>query len=496
MVRRNFKIGGIDTSNVNISANGFATTLTANATLASNVSFSLPGADGNSGQVLATDGGGNLFFADSSANTQAYVGDSLLSNTALILEAGDGVSVSGNTVSGVVSFSTSMSNVTSQVISVDGSANSFSLTKSVSNSHMVLVSYNGLLQDPTTYSVSGTTLTISNTKPLLADSTVEVRYFDFFSLPGATESSGGGGSSYVFGGTNYGYVTGGEHPTYGNRIHKFPLTSDTSTTQVATLSAGTRWEHGGHSSDTHGYMSGGVVTSVPTYYYNKLDKFPFASDTAETNVGDVYGAAPASGVRLTAGLTSENYGYIASGYWDYGPFTSIDSSIYKFPFASDTSGSLGAALASARIRAIAQNSATNGYVSGGSISGPNTDNIQKFPFSSDSNATDIGELTIVSGSAAGQSSETSGYVSGGSPNTDTIQKFSFTSDGSASDIANLTQGRSGASGISSTVSGYTAGSPAPVGGDTIDKFPFASDTDATDVGEIAATHIAGAGHQY
>ena len=195
MVRRNFKIGAIDAANVNVTANGFAATLTANADLSSNVSFSLPGTEGTAGQVLSTDGSGNLFFADSSAssgNTKAYVGDTFVSNTAVILEAGEGTSIQANADTNVISFSTAMSNITSQTLSVDGSANTFTLAKSVSNSHMVLVSYNGLLQTPAQYEVANTSLTISNTKPLLADSFIEVRYFDFFGFPGIV--SGGGGA--------------------------------------------------------------------------------------------------------------------------------------------------------------------------------------------------------------------------------------------------------------------------------------------------------------
>lgn len=209
MVRRNFKIGAIDAANVNVTANGFAATLTANADLSSNVSFSLPGTEGTSGQVLSTDGSGNLFFADSSAssgNTKAYVGNTFVSNTAVILEAGEGTSIQANADTNVISFSTAMSNITSQTLSVDGSANTFTLAKSVSNSHMVLVSYNGLLQTPAQYEVANTSLTISNTKPLLADSFIEVRYFDFFGFPGIA-SGGGGGGAAGGGGLNLSNVT-------------------------------------------------------------------------------------------------------------------------------------------------------------------------------------------------------------------------------------------------------------------------------------------------
>jgi len=49
---------------------------------------------------------------------------------------------------------------------------------------MVLVSYNGLLQDPTRYSANTTHLNLNNTAPLTAGSNLEIRYFSFFAFQG------------------------------------------------------------------------------------------------------------------------------------------------------------------------------------------------------------------------------------------------------------------------------------------------------------------------
>lgn len=478
MVKRNFKIGALDASNVNVTANGFSTTLTANVDLSANVSFSLPGADGSSGQVLSTDGSGNLFFADSSANTQAYVGDTLVSNTALILEAGSGVSLSANADSGVVSFSTSMSNVTSQTIAVDGSANSFTLAKSVSNSHMVLVSYNGLLQGPEEYSVADTTLTISNSKPLIADSKIEVRYFDFFELPGV--SVGGGGGSYTFQGSISGYSSGGTFPVspfIQNVIEKFSFAADGNATDVGDLTV-TRSGAAGQSSTESGYTSGGSPAQ------NIIDKFPFAADANATDVGD-----------LTVGRTAvTGQSSSESGYTSGGPSTNI---IEKFPFAVNTNSTDVGDLTQARFNMAGQNSSTSGYGAGGSTP-PTVNTIDKFPFAVDANATDVGDLTITRYNATGQSSSTSGYSSGGvGPSiVNTIDKFPFATDSNATDVGDLLQTRFNGSGQSSTLSGYSSGGSVPGGrSNVIDKFPFATDTNASDVGDLTAQRAAQAGQQ-
>jgi len=478
MVRRNFKIGALDAANVNISANGFLATLSANADLASNVTFSLPGATGTNGQVLTTDGSGNLYFSDSSANTNVYVSDTLVSNTALILEAGDGVSLLANADSGIVSFSTSMSNVTSQTIAVDGSANAFTLAKSVSNSHMVLVSYNGLLQGPEEYTVSGTTLTISNSKPLIADSKIEVRYFDFFSLPGANEGGGSGGGTQAQGSVS-GYVSGGKDisPNYVNIIEKFSFTSDGNASDVGDLTQ-LRSVIAGQSSSVSGYSSGGIF-NPPFQYLNTIDKFPFTSDANATDVGDL-----TVGRAGPAGQSSSESGYTSGGY------TAYTNVIDKFPFSSDSNASDVGDLTIARGQFAGQSSTTNGYSSGGNTP-PTTNVIDKFPFASDGNASDVGDLTVARRQNSGQSSSTNGYNSGSS---NTIDKFPFSADGNATDVGDLSQSRNSSAGQSSTSSGYTSGG-APPFTNVIDKFPFSSDTNATDVGDLTSERQAPAGQQ-
>lgn len=125
----------------------------------------------------------NLNSIDS--NTRVYVDNNLISNTSITLTAGDGIEIAANIDSKEVAFSVNMSNVTSQTIELDGSTNSFSLVKSVPNKNMVFVIYNGLIQNPATYSIDSTTLTLSNDAPILAGSSIELRYLDLFNFPGS-----------------------------------------------------------------------------------------------------------------------------------------------------------------------------------------------------------------------------------------------------------------------------------------------------------------------
>ena len=53
-------------------SNGNKVKLTTPDTLAANRTFKLPGADGTAGQVLQTDGNGNLTFVDPPSNTPAF----------------------------------------------------------------------------------------------------------------------------------------------------------------------------------------------------------------------------------------------------------------------------------------------------------------------------------------------------------------------------------------------------------------------------------------
>ena len=80
----------------------------------------------------------------------------------------------------------------------------------------------------------------------------------------------------------YGYTSGGYTDANSNVIDKFPFASDTNATDVGNLTVARRYP-AGQSSSTYGYTSGGYSGGVS----NIIDKFPFASDTNATDVGDL-----------------------------------------------------------------------------------------------------------------------------------------------------------------------------------------------------------------
>ena len=303
--------------------------------------------------------------------------------------------------------------------------------------------------------------------------------------------------AHTFQGTISGYVTGGAIDAAGNNygaaIQKFPFATDTNARSVGNLTNDVSYG-ASHSSDTHGYSSGGYsgngTPPNPWIPLNSIIKFPFAVDTNGTDVGSLtqtrYGPI---------GTNSSTHGYASGGQ--------LVNTIDKFPFSADTNATDVGDLTQARRYASGQSSTTHGYTSGGST-GPNTSSnvIDKFPFSTDTNASDVGDLTQARIGPSGQSSTTSGYASGGGipPATpaelNTIDKFPFASDNNATDVGDLTQGRYYPSGQSSTTHGYTSsGRSAGSMVNTMDKFPFATDTNASDVGDVAISVFSATGQQ-
>jgi len=320
-----------------------------------------------------------------------------------------------------------------------------------------------------------------------------------------------GSPSYSFQGSNYGYTSGGQQPTfnlhgtslyYTNVIQKNSFTSDGNATDVGDLST-FKSSIAGQSSSDNGYVTGGLtyVPSPPTFL-TTIDKFSFASDGNATSSANLSSPEPYYSPVAATGQSSENYGYV-SGSSAVSPnplSTSATDVIQKFPFAADENAIDVGDLSDRRSDAAGQNSSDNGYTSGGQNGGPAIKNvIDKFPFASDANASDVGDLTVARRYAAGQSSTTHGYTSGGyfPVDRDIIDKFAFASDANASDVGNLTVARDGVSGQSSTTHGYTSGGQPPAGRvNTIDKFPFTSDTNASDVGDLTQLTDFAAGQQY
>jgi hypothetical protein len=298
-----------------------------------------------------------------------------------------------------------------------------------------------------------------------------------------------------FQGVNYGYTSGGQYQTPpDNTIDKFPFASDSNATDVGNLSQA-RFSLTGQSSPTNGYSSAGYENiSNPARYVSTIDKFPFASDGNATDAGDLtsfYG----NGV----GQSSITNGYVSGGFVSVGgqaPLGTQTNNIERFPFAVDSGSVINTSdLTQTRYNPAGQSSSTNGYTSGGVAVSTVVNTTDKFSFATDANATDVGDLSQARSGASGQSSAENGYTSGGSPGSNVIDKFPFASDANATDVGDLTQSRSNHAGQSSTVSGYSSGGFAPPYSNIIDKFPFATNANATDVGDLTVGRSGSAGQQ-
>ena len=233
-----------------------------------------------------------------------------------------------------------------------------------------------------------------------------------------------------------------------------------------------------------GYTSGGWGRLPTVSQKTTIDKFPFSVNfITATDVGDLSQARFSS-----AGQSSSESGYTSGGRLDYqpSPTANIVDTIDKFPFVSDGAASDVGNLSQIRAYLAGHSSTENGYTSGG-LAPPYTNTIDKFPFAIDADASGIGSISVTRGYLTGQSSGTHGYTSGGTSgaNSDVIDKFPFASDADSTDVGNLTQARQGSAGQSSGTHGYNSGGTAPPISNVIDKFPFATDADATDVGDLA-----------
>ena len=265
---------------------------------------------------------------------------------------------------------------------------------------------------------------------------------------------------------------------YSIRAHRFPFAVDGSSTptfMVYSTIWGGRTGMTPHASSTHGYLTGGlrgvpyqpgVPPSVTT---TEMYRFPFAEEGTNTSsIGDLTTATHSAG-----GHSSTTHGYltggdtgvppsIAFGPTGNGPPDQFKIEIQKFPFAS-SANSANIANLTERRRAIRENSSfTHGYASGGRhINTPggfppaaaNRSMIDKFPFSTDANSTNVGDLIQNISAGASHTSTTHAYGSGGrvpqpSPfKTNAIEKFPFASEENSTDVGDLPSEKIGHAGF-------------------------------------------------
>jgi hypothetical protein len=187
-----------------------------------------------------------------------------------------------------------------------------------------------------------------------------------------------------------GYISGGGIPQvtqYTSSIRKLSYATDTGSDTGSNLTT-SHYGSSGASSVTYGYVHGGVASSPGSEHQVVLDKFSFANNATVTNVG-ILSAAYHWGV--TSGHSSNTHGYASGGA---SPDAGSWNVIQKYPFTSDANSVHVGFLTKSTTYATGASSLDYGYVAGGFFPGASymTDAIEKFAFVTDANATDVGNL--------------------------------------------------------------------------------------------------------
>ena len=298
------------------------------------------------------------------------------------------------------------------------------------------------------------------------------------------------------GGTIDGYIAGGySGGTDGFQVRqdilKISLSSDGDSTAHGNLIQKASSEKGtgmaaGHSSATHGYSSGGDYRLPAWTTSAAIDRFAFSSNVTATDQGDL--------TRITnyhGGHSTITHGYTTGGAADGVPAT---NKMDRFPYASLSGATSIGTLAATRQVFASCDSNTHGFMCGGQRGGTNFQNvIEKFAFSSSSSSTDCGDLVNSKHGTKGSSTTTHGYVSGGG-STDTIQKFHFNTNANATDVGNLTAAKQGGTACSAVTHTFVTGGNGPI--TTIQKFAHASDGDSTNTGNLVGARQETANSQY
>lgn len=288
-------------------------------------------------------------------------------------------------------------------------------------------------------------------------------------------------------GTQSGFLGGGYlSAAVGLNIQKFSLTSDADAVDHGADLTVSKSYAGGHQSYSMGYTSGGAHPTSGAEY-DVIDKFPFASSTTATDVGNITDAR-----QGCANANSVTYGYDGGGTGSpgYDGVVTID----KFSFTSDGNSTAVGDMVVQRYRVCGNSHIGSGYGygSGGNrYSGSNlwSNVIQKWAFASDGDATDVSNLTLARENPAGSDSTTYGYMAGGNyPGaSDVLEKHQFATTNDATDVGNLTSGIiSYGAGVSGIGYGYYCGGYYSVNFDMIQKYSYTSDGDSTDIANLTA----------
>lgn len=227
----------------------------------------------------------------------------------------------------------------------------------------------------------------------------------------------------------HGYMMGGYKPGYpssaSTRVDKFAFASNAFGTQVSNLPWGD-FNCAGHSSwaENKSFMSGG------SYYGHAVLSWGHATDNSIGHPLNLSGTK-----NEHAGTSSSTHGYLAGG--------NPNNGMQKFQFASGYTVTAGIGNLQTYVQEMGSSNSTDwGYTHAGHDgSWNNTATIQKHSFTSDGTVGFVGNLSEPKNASGGFSSTTYGYCGGGKPaaggHTDRIEKYPFASDSDASTVGVL-----------------------------------------------------------
>jgi hypothetical protein len=300
----------------------------------------------------------------------------------------------------------------------------------------------------------------------------------------------------------------GTTPTGG--ITKFSLTTNTTSTDVATLTYARNYMRSWSSPSDYGYIYGGRgqtysgdvnpgQATPPSTTGQEIQKFAHASSNPSSDIGDMV-------VNTEAGVpnNSTEYGYNYNG--GLSPWYPTGSPTNFVP--PHSGGKLGPSGPSWGPGSY------NIYPGSPGVIYIAHDARDKMPFASDTNSSWISNSGTYAYEGAGMNSSDTGYIYGGSvPNLQAlslrrIDKFPFASDTTITSHGNIDYPGSPqftyvTMGISSTDYGYAAGGitanyPAPSWNYTrnVVRFPFATGSQEADVGDISPTYAVSYGSTF
>ena len=246
------------------------------------------------------------------------------------------------------------------------------------------------------------------------------------------------------GNMNFGYVGGGEPPTYLSSVERVDYSNDTATPLRAGNLNSARRLSGAHGNLSYGYWSGGNIPGGG--YYSSTERLDWSNDTAT--------AALKGNMNATDGgmgaVNNYNYGYVFGG-------ANSPSRIERLDYANDTAQYLiKGNLNQGKLGGSGTGNSDYGWMAAGSSS------IERLDFSNDGiDALFRGYLNTTSNSYRRSAGNRAfGYWGGGG--TSTIERIDYSNDTSSNSIGTLSQSTTGQSSFSSQQVSY----PQPIQANT------------------------------